>query len=519
MRLVKQSAARDVMILMVESSDHVTGATGKTLTITASKNGGAFTSISPTVTERSDGWYSIALTSSHTDTAGDFALHITATGCDPSDIAMQVVAFDPADATSLGLSRIDAAISTRAAQTDADDIKSRLPASLVGGRMSANVGAMDTDVITSGALATTAVNEIREGVWTRTDRTLTANPGLDATAVQSAAAAAITAYDPPTKAELDSAVAPLATSAGVTAAVSGLATSSALATVAGYVDTEVAAIKAVTDKIDTALQADGGVYQLTANALELAPVGGGGGGLDAAGVRAAIGLASANLDTQLSGIASGVSSAATAAALSDVASDVTAVLEDTGTSLPAQITGLNNLSEVQVQDAALYALAAYGPATTLALADAVSPLATSAGVTAAVSGLATASQVSGLNDVSATDVQAAAAAALTAYGPAVPGDLAGLATSSAVAALNNVSAADVRAALVDALGTETWADITGKPSGNATAMQMLNALYLLALNKIISTDSQQRVRNSGDTADVFVMSQSDDGTEFVRGGA
>ena len=44
------------------------------------------------------------------------------------------------------------------------------------------------------------------------------------------------------------------------------------------VDTEVAAIKAVTDKLDTALVLDGVVYQYTANALELGPVGGGGGG-------------------------------------------------------------------------------------------------------------------------------------------------------------------------------------------------------------------------------------------------
>jgi len=41
---------------------------------------------------------------------------------------------------------------------------------------------------------------------------------------------------------------------------------------------------------------DAGVSQFTANALELGPSGG---GLDAAGVRAAVGLASANLDTQL----------------------------------------------------------------------------------------------------------------------------------------------------------------------------------------------------------------------------
>ena len=45
-----------------------------------------------------------------------------------------------------------------------------------------------------------------------------------------------------------------------------------------FVDTEVGSIKTVTDKLDTALVADGGVWQYTANALELGPAGGGGGG-------------------------------------------------------------------------------------------------------------------------------------------------------------------------------------------------------------------------------------------------
>lgn len=74
------------MVFMTSSTDHVTGATGLTLTITASKDGGAFGSITPTVTERGSGWYNLALTTSHTDTDGDLALHITAAGADPSDL-------------------------------------------------------------------------------------------------------------------------------------------------------------------------------------------------------------------------------------------------------------------------------------------------------------------------------------------------------------------------------------------------------------------------------------------------
>jgi hypothetical protein len=141
---------------------------------------------------------------------------------------------------------------------------------------------------------------------------------------------ALADYDGPTNAEM----------VARTLATADYATAANLATLAGYVDTEVAAIKAVTDKLDDTLEdSGGGAYIFTEPALAQAPSGtgasaqsiveamfqndtgetaatavpgsaiyeivenaGGGGGLDAAGVRAAIGMASANLDTQLSGI-------------------------------------------------------------------------------------------------------------------------------------------------------------------------------------------------------------------------
>lgn len=58
--------------------------------------------------------------------------------------------------------------------------------------------------------------------------------------------------------------------AGLTA----LATQASVTAIDDLVDTEVGAIKGVTDKLDSALVLDGAVYQFTANALELAPTGG-----------------------------------------------------------------------------------------------------------------------------------------------------------------------------------------------------------------------------------------------------
>lgn len=85
-----KSTAYPRSVFMVDSSDHVTGKTGLTLTITTSKAGAAFASITPTVTELGNGWYSLALTTSHTDTLGDLAFHITASGADALDFADQV---------------------------------------------------------------------------------------------------------------------------------------------------------------------------------------------------------------------------------------------------------------------------------------------------------------------------------------------------------------------------------------------------------------------------------------------
>lgn len=110
------------------------------------------------------------------------------------------------------------------------------------------------------------------------------------------------------------------TALGTGSGLTSLATAAALATVDSNVDD----IKTVTDKLDDTLEDDGGTYRFTSNALEEAPTGGG--PLTAADVwtyatrtltaidedsttldldatiRAAVGLASANLDTQLDAI-------------------------------------------------------------------------------------------------------------------------------------------------------------------------------------------------------------------------
>lgn len=106
MRELTNNVAANVMVLMTDNADHITGKTGLTLTITASKDGADFVSITPTVTERGDGWYNLALTTSHTDTLGELALHVTGTDADPADTKMLVIAVNKADTVRMGLTAL-----------------------------------------------------------------------------------------------------------------------------------------------------------------------------------------------------------------------------------------------------------------------------------------------------------------------------------------------------------------------------------------------------------------------------
>ena len=66
---------------MVLASDHVTAATGKTLTGTISKDGGAFAALTNSVVEISNGMYKVEITQSEMN-ADVITLKFTETDCD-----------------------------------------------------------------------------------------------------------------------------------------------------------------------------------------------------------------------------------------------------------------------------------------------------------------------------------------------------------------------------------------------------------------------------------------------------
>lgn len=109
----QSSAAYPLVFLLVSSTDHISPVTGATPTVTISKAGGAFAAPAGAVSEIGDGWYKVAGNATDTGTLGPLILHATATGADPTDMLFPVVAYDPQSATNLGLTNLDAAVSTR----------------------------------------------------------------------------------------------------------------------------------------------------------------------------------------------------------------------------------------------------------------------------------------------------------------------------------------------------------------------------------------------------------------------
>jgi hypothetical protein len=87
--------SRTMVFFMALSADGKTGATGKTVTATLSKNGAAFAAPQGSVAEISSGWYKLTPGVGDTGTLGPLALHATAADCDPTDAIFFVRDGDP----------------------------------------------------------------------------------------------------------------------------------------------------------------------------------------------------------------------------------------------------------------------------------------------------------------------------------------------------------------------------------------------------------------------------------------
>lgn len=104
---IPQSVARRVTLKAYLSTDHVSVATGKTIAVVISKNGGAFGNPSAgatNATEIANGWYYVDLSTTDTGTQGPLIVRGTASGVDDVEPRFHVV-----DAHNAGFDGIPAA--------------------------------------------------------------------------------------------------------------------------------------------------------------------------------------------------------------------------------------------------------------------------------------------------------------------------------------------------------------------------------------------------------------------------
>ncbi len=178
---IKQSTANLALVFfMVDSTDHVTGKTGLTPTVTLSKNGGSFASPAGAVTEIANGFYKVAANSTDSNTLGVLALTATATGADRCAMAYEVVANIESDSISAiaalnnlsaagvrtelstELARIDAAISSRNATTPPT---AAAVASQVRTELSTELARVDVAVSSRNATTPPTAAAIADAVW------------------------------------------------------------------------------------------------------------------------------------------------------------------------------------------------------------------------------------------------------------------------------------------------------------------------------------------------------------------
>lgn len=169
--LKSSSTAKPLLFLMVDSADHLSPKTGLSPTVTISKNGAAFASPAGAVTELANGWYKVAGNATDTATVGPLVLHATGSGADPTDEQYNVVAFDPDSATSLGLSNLDAAVTSRmATYTQPTGFLAATFPGTVASPTNITAGTITTvtnltNAPTSGDLTATMKTSVANAVW------------------------------------------------------------------------------------------------------------------------------------------------------------------------------------------------------------------------------------------------------------------------------------------------------------------------------------------------------------------
>lgn len=89
---LKLSTAETLEFWMADSTNPRAPKTGlSSFTVRAKKKGGAWATITPSIAEDENGWYTMTFTTTHTNTLGAMRFYVTATGADPLPFSAKVV--------------------------------------------------------------------------------------------------------------------------------------------------------------------------------------------------------------------------------------------------------------------------------------------------------------------------------------------------------------------------------------------------------------------------------------------
>jgi hypothetical protein len=149
---LKQSTSVDVPIgPFVDATDGVTAETALTITqpdIRLKKNGGAWAqkNAAQTLSHEENGWYEVTLDATDTNTLGLLKLAVHESGALPVFHDFMVLPANVYDSLVSGSDNLQVdTIQVSGTTQTAGDIPARLPAALVGGRMSSDLGSISSD--------------------------------------------------------------------------------------------------------------------------------------------------------------------------------------------------------------------------------------------------------------------------------------------------------------------------------------------------------------------------------------
>ena len=175
---------RRIPVLLVDSTDGFTPKTGQTApTVTISKNGATAVSGAGTFTEVGNGVYYYEFTAGEADTLGWISLNVQKATCRQYNAIIQIMAYDYAAGTNLGLTNLDALITSRMATftyTAPPSVTDIWNTTVSGYTTAGQAGTYqkNLDQLISSRLASSSYTAppTAQNVWEYSIRTLTSTP-------------------------------------------------------------------------------------------------------------------------------------------------------------------------------------------------------------------------------------------------------------------------------------------------------------------------------------------------------